>query len=114
MEDDDGRFTRVCVCVCVHNSVYQYTADSLCGAGLLTVRCPVQRDLALAVWDPNVGIVLDQKANVFRSVIESRPMESSLLHRERVRDEKEEPQMMKFKTEGAVVTPGLRFPFTFK
>lgn len=57
------------VCVCVHKSVYQYTADSLSSAGLLTVRCPVQRDLALTVWDANVGIVLDQKANVFRSVI---------------------------------------------
>lgn len=56
-------------CVCVHNSVYQYTANSLCSAGLLTVRCPVQRDLALAVWDADVGIVLDQKANVLRSVI---------------------------------------------
>ena len=49
--------------------VYQYAADSLCGAGLLTVRCPVQRDLALAVWDADVGVMLDQKANVFGSVI---------------------------------------------
>ncbi len=53
----------------MHNGVYQYTADSLRCAGLLTVRCPVQRDFALAVWDANVGIVLDQKANMLGSVI---------------------------------------------
>lgn len=55
--------------MCVHSSVYQYAADSLSGAGLLTVRCPVQRDLALAVRDANVGVVLDQEAHVFRTVI---------------------------------------------
>ena len=68
---------RVCVCV------YQYTADSLCSAGLLAVCCPVQRDLALTVRDADVGVMLDQKANVFWSVIKCRPVESGLLHRER-------------------------------
>lgn len=53
------------VCACL----YQNTADGLCGAGLLTVCSPVQRDLALTVWDANVGIVLDQETNVFWSVI---------------------------------------------
>ena len=68
MEDDDDR-SLVCVCVCVNAGVYQYTADSLCGARLLTVCGPVQRDLALTVGDADVGIVLDQKAHMFRSVI---------------------------------------------
>lgn len=51
--------------------VYQYTADSFCGTGLLTVCSPVQGDLAFTVWDADVGVVLDQKANVFWSVIKS-------------------------------------------
>lgn len=74
--------------MCMHSRVYQYTADSLRSAGLLTVRCPVQRDLALAVWDANVGIVLDQKANVFWPVIKCRPVERRLLYREKVREMK--------------------------
>lgn len=56
-------------CVCGLDVAYQYTADSLGGTGLLTVCSPVQGDLALTVWDADVGIVLDQKANVFGSVI---------------------------------------------
>lgn len=54
---------------CVFVCVYQYTADCLCGAGLLAVRSPVQGDLAFAVWDADVGIVLDQEADMFWSVI---------------------------------------------
>lgn len=68
---------RVCGC-----GVYQYTADSFCGTGLLTVCSPVQGDLAFTVWDADVGVVLDQKANVFWSVIKSRPVKSSLLSTE--------------------------------
>lgn len=67
------------MCVHVQDSLYQYAADSLCGAGLLAVCSPVQRDLPLTVWDADVGVVLDQKANVFWSVIEGRPVEGSLL-----------------------------------
>lgn len=48
--------------------MYQYAADSLRGTRLLTVCSPVQRNLALAVWDPDVGVVLDQKADVLRSI----------------------------------------------
>lgn len=59
----------ICVCVCAHKCVYQYTADSLRSAGLLAVCCPVQRDLSFAVWNANIGIMLDQKANVLWSVI---------------------------------------------
>lgn len=75
-----------CLCACVKCSVYQYAADSLRSTGFLTVRRPVQRDLALAVWDADVGVVLDQEADVFRSVIKRRPVESSLLLRQRVRE----------------------------
>lgn len=61
--------------------VYQDTADSLRGAGLLTVRCPVQRDLSLAVWNADVGIMFNQKAYVLRPVIKRRPVQSGLLQR---------------------------------
>lgn len=61
--------TTLHISVCVHSDVYQYTVNSLCGAGLLTVGSPVQWDFAFTVWDADVGIVLDQKANVFWSVI---------------------------------------------
>lgn len=64
----------VCMCVFLHSGVYQYTADSLCGTGLLTVCGPVQGDLALAVWDADVGVMLDQEANVLWSVIKCRPV----------------------------------------
>lgn len=49
--------------------MYQDTADSLRGPGFLAVRGPVQGDLALAVGDPDVGVVLDEEADVLRPVI---------------------------------------------
>ena len=55
--------------MCEDRAVYQYAADSLCGAGLLTVCGPVKGNLALTVRDADVGIVFDQEAYVFWSVI---------------------------------------------
>lgn len=63
--------------------MYQDTADSLCRAGLLTVCGPVQRDLPLAVWNSDIGVVFNQKAYVLRPVIKCRPVQSSLLQREK-------------------------------
>lgn len=54
-------YARVCA--------YQYTADSLRGAGLLTVCSPVQRDLSFVVWNADVGVMFDEEANVFWPVI---------------------------------------------
>lgn len=85
MEDDYDELTWERVCA--HNSVYQYTADSLRSAGLLTVCRPVQRDLPFAVWNADIGIMLDQEANVLWSVIKCRPVESGLLYREKVKRE---------------------------
>lgn len=55
--------------MCFFSPIYQDTAHGLCGTGLLTVRSPVQRNLPLAVWYAYVGIMLDQKADVLRTVI---------------------------------------------
>lgn len=49
--------------------MYQDAADSLCGAGLLAVCSPVQRNLPFVVRDADVGVVFDQEADVFGPVI---------------------------------------------
>lgn len=59
--------------------VYQDAVDGLRGTGLLAVCSPVQRNLPFIVWDADVGVVFDQEADVFGSVIKGRPVQSSLL-----------------------------------
>lgn len=49
------------------------------GARVFVVGGPVQRNLALAVGDADVGVVFDEQFDVFRVVIKGTPVQGSLL-----------------------------------